>query len=147
MNKHEFFLNELTEMVNDRNDMELVTHYIWISECAKFRDAVDFGEIIDKDAETYPIIKQSMPVDFDDFDTNDAIKIEKYSTKALCRKHRKSRRMAKVNHRKNSRWIAYLDGTAKECKTKNHRAVRREYDMPIGKGNFYRKVGCYEYFW
>ena len=148
MNKYEFFHNELTDMVNDRTDLELVAHYTWMSECAKFRDAVDYGEIMDKDAVVLPIeVNCSLFLDCDEFDLRLAVNFAEYGTKAQHRKHRKSRRMAKVNRRKNSRWVVYLDGTAKECKVKNHRAVRREYDIPVGKSNFAHKVNSYGYSW
>ena len=148
MNKYEFFINELVEMTNDRIEDALVEHYAWMSECAKFRDAVDYGRIIDKDSEAYPVaVKHTIIVDLDDFDISIAVREAEYSTKSLHRKHRKSCRMAKVNRRKNSHWVYYYDGTAKECKRKNHKAVRREYDIPMGKGNFSHKIGTYEYFW
>ena len=147
MNKHEFFLNELVEMTNDRIDRELVEHYTWMSECAKFRDAIDLGEIINKDIIHSEVTAINLFPDYNDFDTQEAVLSEKYSTKALHRKHRASRRMTKTKHRKNSRWIQYFEGTAKECKTNNHRAVRREYDIPTGKSNFSHKVSSYLYYY
>lgn len=147
MNKYKFFSNELTEMVNDHTDIELVVHLTWMSECAKFRDAVDYGEVIDKDVVDDEPITVKLWLDCDEFDTRLAFVVAEHSTEAIHRKHRKSRRMAKVNRRKNSRWVYYLDGTAKECKTKNHKAVRREYDIPMGKSNFSHKIGSHEYFW
>lgn len=173
MNKYEFYHNELVEMTIDRNDKMLVEHYAWMSECAKFRDAIDYMDVvIDKDfsfemsrdktiplevwkevihernpklrAELVDELKDSIE---DAFDISTAVLSEEYSIKARHRKHRKSRRDAKVSRRKNSRWVYYLDGTAKECKTKNHRAVRHEYDIPMGKSNFSHKIGNREYFW
>lgn len=147
MNKYEFFHNELTEMVNDRTDLELAAHYTWMSECAKFRDAVDYGVIMDKDFVNPVTVECSLFLDCDEFDIRLAVLVADRGVKALHRKHRKSRRDAKVNRRKNSHWVYYYDGTAKECKKKNHKAVRREYDIPMGKSNFSHKIGSYEYFY
>lgn len=147
MNKYEFYHNELVEMTIDRTDKMLVEHYTWMSECAKFRDAVDFGEVINKDVIHPEVAVINLFSDFEDFDISTAVLVEEHSMKARHRKHRKSCRMAKVNRRKNSRWVYYFDGTAKECKVKNHRAVRHEYDIPMGKSNFSHKIGTCEYFW
>ena len=142
MNKYEFFINELTDMVNDRADLELVAHYAWMSECAKFRDAVDYGYIIDKDSETYPVeIRMTINIDIDDFDISVATRAEEYSIEALHRKHRKSRRKAKVR-RKNNDFVA---GIGKGFKGYHHCAVRREYDIPMGKSNFSHKVDSYPF--
>ena len=154
MNKYEFFNNELAEMLSDNREARLILgyeeqieHWTWMSECAKFRDAVDYGFIEDKDVVENGFITINLFPDWDEFDPRMYTMIAEYSTKAVHRKHRKSRRMAKVNRRKNSHWVAYLDGTSKECKTKNHRAVRREYDFPIGKSNHHKKIASREYFY
>jgi hypothetical protein len=147
MNKHEFFNNEMAELARLRRDDELVARYTWLCECSAFRDAVDCMIAIDKDATDEEHTVVHLFLDCDEFDARMAVIIAERGTESLHRKHRKSRRMAKVSRRKDSRWVYYLDGTAKECKRKNHKAVRREYDIPVGKSNFSHKVGCYEYFW
>ena len=147
MNKYEFFLNELVEMTNDRIDHELVEHYTWMSECAKFRDAADCGMVINKDVIHTEVTVINIFSDCDEFDTQAAIRSANHSTKARHRKHREARRISKVKCRKHSHWRHYYDGTAKKCKTNNHKAVRREYDIPVGKSNFSHKVGSYLYFY
>lgn len=151
MNKYKFFAAEITAMLDDNAEKDWVAHAIQMSEIAIFLDAIDCGEVTDKDFEPIAASPKdyfhNFPAEFDDFDPLCWSIAAEYSTKALHRKHRKSCRMAKDKRRKNSHWMYYYDGTAKECKTKNHKAVRREYDIPIGKSNFYHKVSSYEYFW
>lgn len=65
--------------------------------------------------------------------------------KEKYRRHRNAMLEEKSKKRTNSRWQYYFDGTAKECKRKNHKAVRKS-DMPKGKGNHSHKIASYEYF-
>lgn len=147
MNKYEFFTNELAEMLSNNRDARLILsykeqieHLTWMSECAKFRDAVDFGYIEDKDAEPYPVAVQlSINFDLDDFDISAVVVAEEYSIEALHRKHRKSRRKTKVRRKNNS----FVAGVSKGFKGNHHCSVRREYDIPVGKSNFTHKVGSY----
>lgn len=60
-------------------------------------------------------------------------------------RHRKASRIEKCKKRSDSHWEYYSNGTAKDCKKKNHRAVRKS-DMPKGKGNHSHKIASYEYF-
>lgn len=138
MNKYEFFHNELVEMTNDHADKVMVDHYTWMSECAKFRDAVEYGYIEDKDTDAYPMAIQ-MTIDLDDFDISISVISADRGSEALHRKHRQSRRKAKVR-RKNNDFVA---GIGKGFKGHHHCAVRREYDIPTGKSNFSHKVGSY----
>lgn len=138
MNKHAFFLNEMVEMINDHIDLELVEHYTWMSECAKFRDAVNYMTVIDKDATDDDAVVVHLFLDCDDFDTSLAVIMEEHSTKALCRKHRKSKRMAKVRRKS-----PFTSGVGKGFKTNSNRSIRHEYDIPIGKSNYSHKVNSY----
>lgn len=71
------------------------------------------------------------------------------SEKERHRRHRKSLRKEKAKRKmeKNSHWAMYMPGTATQCKRKNHKATRREYDIPMGKGNFTHKLASFEYFY
>lgn len=153
MNKYEFFANELYEMARIRHDEQLalnyeeycceaMLHHLWLLDDRQFFEAVHFGDIFDKDAETYPVaIQMTIDLDVDDFDTSIYAKVTEYSTKALHRKHRKSRRKSKVR-RKNNDFVA---GIGKGFKGYHHCAVRREYDIPVGKSNFTHKVDSYPF--
>lgn len=78
-----------------------------------------------------------------------ATKANSHSEKAKHRRHRAGCRKEKEKAKRamcgDSHWNRYFDGTAKECKKANHRAVRREYDIPNCKGNCSHKVGSYIY--
>lgn len=139
MNKYEFFHNELVEMTKDHADKAMVDHYTWMSECAKFRDAVDYGEIVDKDFIDPVTVECSLFLDCDEFDVRLSIIVADRGVEAMHRKHRKSRRMAKVRHKNND----FVAGVGKGFKGHHHCAVRREYDIPTGKSNFTHKVGSY----
>lgn len=60
-------------------------------------------------------------------------------------RHRKASRIEKCKKRSDSHWGYYSNGTAKDCKKKNHRAVRHS-DVPKGKGNHSHKIASFEYF-
>ena len=147
MNKYQYIAIEMEEIEYERQELELHRYFSELDDRREFGEAVWLGVIHDKDAESDEVISISVQLDFDDFDIKTAIIREEHSIKAQHRKHRNSRRKTKVNRRKNSRWVHYYDGTAKECKAKNHKAVRREWDIPTGKSNFSHKVASFEYFW
>lgn len=65
--------------------------------------------------------------------------------KEKYRRHRNASRIEKCKKRTNSRWQYYFDGTAKECKRKNHKAVRHS-DVPNGKGNYTHRIASHYYF-
>jgi hypothetical protein len=138
MNKYEFFHNELAEMVSDNDERKLIEHYTWMSECAKFLDAVDYMTVIDKDAIDEESTVVHLFLDCDEFDARLAVIIAEHGIEALHRKHRKSRRKAKV--RRKSPFIA---GVGKGFKGNSNRSVRHEYDIPIGKSNYIHKVNSH----
>lgn len=65
--------------------------------------------------------------------------------KEKYRRHRNAMLEEKSKKRTNSRWQYYCNNTAKECKHKNHKAVRHS-DVPNGKGNYTHRIASFEYF-
>lgn len=147
MNKNQYINIEMAEIEYDRQELELHRYFSELNDRREFGEAVWCGVIHDKDAMNEEPIINHLFSDFDDFDTRMAFMSEEHSIKARHRKHRESRRMTKVNRRKNTHWVHYFDGTAKECKAKNHRAVRHEWDIPTGKSNFSHKIASCAYFY
>lgn len=157
MDKYNFINAQVMEMLADAEEFRFAKELHSNHDEQLFWNYANSEPVIDKDfaAEMESETEIDFPIYWEPYvlygmeaqDLDRLLHEAKHGSKAICRRHRAANRKEKVKKRQNSRWQYYIEGTAKECKSHNHKAVRREYDLPSGKSNFSHKVGSYLYFW